>query len=130
MKTRPHVTQNTAGYQTHDDGAIAGKATTNNLPSFSSKNGPPTAANMTPSSPRNSARVGDVLLAAESHESHLRLVPTPHNKTSIMCHQCIHQIISHHLLIFQFHSCHHLLHLIMHLMHIQPLCQTFQLRSA
>ena len=55
MKTHPQVAQNTAGYQTHDDGTIAGKATTNNLPSFSSKNGPPTAANMTPSSPGNSA---------------------------------------------------------------------------
>ena len=55
MKTHPQVTQNAAGYQTYDNGAIAGKATTNNLPSFSSKNGPPTAAIMTPSSPRNSA---------------------------------------------------------------------------
>ena len=55
MKTRPQVTQNTAGYQTDDNGTIAGKANTNNLPSFSSKNGQPTAANMTPSSPRNSA---------------------------------------------------------------------------
>ena len=55
MKTRPQVTQNTAGYQTDDHGAVAGKANTNDLPSFSSKNGQPTAANMTPSSPRNSA---------------------------------------------------------------------------
>ena len=55
MKTRPQVTQNTAGYQTDDNGAIAGKANTNALPSFSSKNGQPTAANMTPSSPKNSA---------------------------------------------------------------------------
>ena len=54
-KTRPQVTQNAAGYQMYDNGTIAGKATTNNLPSFSSKNGQPTAANMTPSSPRNSA---------------------------------------------------------------------------
>ena len=71
----------------------------------------------------------DVLLAPESHESHLRLVPLPHNKTSITSHQCTHQIISHHLLIFQFRSRHHLLHLLMHLMHIQPLCQIFQLHS-
>ena len=56
MKTRPQVTQNAASYQTYDNGAVAGKATTNNLPSCSSKNGQPTAANMTPSSPRNSAR--------------------------------------------------------------------------
>ena len=55
MKTRPQVTQNTAGYQMYDNGAIAGKANTNDFPSFSSKNGQPTAANMTPSSPRNSA---------------------------------------------------------------------------
>ena len=39
----------------YDNGAIAGKANTNDLPSFSSKNGHPTAANMTPSSPRNLA---------------------------------------------------------------------------
>ena len=71
----------------------------------------------------------DVLLAPESHESHLRLVPILHNKTSITCHKYTHQIISHHLLIFQFHSCHHLLHLLMHLIHIQPLCQIFQLHS-
>ena len=54
-KKNPQVTQNAASYQTYDNGAVAGKATTNNLPSFSSKNGQPTAANMTPSSPRNSA---------------------------------------------------------------------------
>ena len=54
-KTRPQVTQNAAGYQTYDNGTIAGKANTNDLPSCSSKNGQPTAANMTPSSPRNSA---------------------------------------------------------------------------
>ena len=53
-KTRPQVAQNAAGYQTYDNGAIAGKAT-NNILSFSSKNGQPTAATMTPSSPRNSA---------------------------------------------------------------------------
>ena len=55
MKTHPQVTQNTAGYQTYDNGTAAGKANTNDLPSFSSKNGQPTAANMTPSSPRNLA---------------------------------------------------------------------------
>ena len=55
MKTHPQVTQNATGYQTCDNGAIAGKANTNDLPSFNSKNGPPTAANMTPSSPRNLA---------------------------------------------------------------------------
>ena len=55
MKTHPQVTPNAAGYHTYDNGAIAGKANTNDLPSFSSKNGQPTAANMTPSSPRNLA---------------------------------------------------------------------------
>ena len=54
-KTHPQVAQNTAGYQTDDNSAVAGKANTNALPSFSSKNGQPTAANMTPSSPKNSA---------------------------------------------------------------------------
>ena len=56
-KTRPQVTPNAAGYQTYDNSAVAGKANTNDLPSFSSKNGQPTAANMTPSSPRNLAGV-------------------------------------------------------------------------
>ena len=129
MKTHPQVTQNTADYQMYDKGAIAGKANTNDLPSFSSKNGQPTAANMTPSSPRNSA-------GAQRHPSCAREPITPQvspntsqKKTSITCRQCTHQIISHHLLIFQFRSRHHLLHLLMHLMHIQPLCKTFQLHS-
>ena len=56
-KTHPQATQNAAGYQTYNNSAIAGKANTNDLPSFSSKDGQPTAANMTPSSPRNSAGV-------------------------------------------------------------------------
>ena len=54
-KTRPQVTQNAAGYQTYNNGTIAGKVNTNDLPSFSPKDGQPTAANMTPSSPRNLA---------------------------------------------------------------------------
>ena len=54
MKTRLHATQNAAGYQMYNNGATTGKANANNLPSFSSKNGQPTAANMTPSSPKNS----------------------------------------------------------------------------
>ena len=56
-KTRPQATQNAAGYQTYNNSAIAGKANTNDFPSFSSKNSQPTAANMTPSSPRNLAGV-------------------------------------------------------------------------
>ena len=54
-KTRLQATQNAAGYQTYDSGATTGKANANHLPSFSSKNSQPTAANMTPSSPKNSA---------------------------------------------------------------------------
>ena len=54
MKTCLQATQNAAGYQTYNNGAVTGKANANNLPSFSSKNGQPTAANMTPSSPKNS----------------------------------------------------------------------------
>ena len=54
MKTRLHATQDAAGYQMYNNGATTGKANTNNPPSFSSKNGRPTAANMTPSSPKNS----------------------------------------------------------------------------
>ena len=57
MKTRLQATQNAAGYQTYDNGATTGKANANHLPSFSSKNGQPTAANMTPSSPKNSVGV-------------------------------------------------------------------------
>ena len=57
MKTHPQATPNAADYQTYNNSASAGKANTNDLPSFSSKNGQSTAANMTPSSPRNSAGV-------------------------------------------------------------------------
>ena len=48
MKTYPQATPNAAGYQTYNDSAVAGKVNNNDLPSFSSKNGQPTAANMTP----------------------------------------------------------------------------------
>ena len=54
MKTHLHATPDAAGYQMYNNGAAAGKANANNLHSFSSKNGRPTAANMTPSSPKNS----------------------------------------------------------------------------
>ena len=53
MKTCPQVTQNDAGYQTYDYGAVTGKANANHLHSFSSRNGPPTAANVTQNSPKN-----------------------------------------------------------------------------
>ena len=49
-KTHPQVTQNDAGYQTCDYGAVTGKANANHLPPFSSRNGPPTPANVTQSS--------------------------------------------------------------------------------
>ena len=129
MKTRLQATQNAAGYQTYDNGASTGKANANHLPSFSSKSGQPTAANMLQVLQRNWRGHRDILLVPESQPHH-RLVPILHNKTSIACRQCTHQTILHHLLIFQFCSRHHLLHLLMCLMHIQPLCQTFQLHSA
>ena len=56
-KTYPQATPNAAGHQTYNNSAIAGKVNNNDLPSFSSKNGQPTAANMTPSSPVNSSGV-------------------------------------------------------------------------
>ena len=57
MKMHLQVTPNAAGYQTYNNSAIAGKVNNNDLLSFSSKNGQPTAANMTPSSPVNSSGV-------------------------------------------------------------------------
>ena len=56
-KTYPQATPNAAGYQMYNDSPVAGKVNNNDLPSFSSKNGQPTAANMTPSLPVNSAGV-------------------------------------------------------------------------
>ena len=53
MKTCPQVTQNDADYQTYDYGVVTGKANANHLPPFSSRNGPPTPANMTQSSPKD-----------------------------------------------------------------------------
>ena len=53
MKTGPPATQKGAGYQTYDYGATTSKAKANNLPSFSSRNGQPTAANVPQSSPKN-----------------------------------------------------------------------------
>ena len=55
MKTRPQVTQNDADYQTYDYGAVTGKANSNHLPPFSSRNGPPSPSNMTQSSPKDPA---------------------------------------------------------------------------
>ena len=54
-KTRLQATQNATGYQTYNNGAVTGKANANHFPSFSFKSDQPTAANMTPSSPKNSA---------------------------------------------------------------------------
>ena len=70
MKTRLHATQDAAGYQMYNNGAVTGKANANNPPSFSSKNGRPTAANMTPSSPKNSG-------GAQRHPSCTREQITP-----------------------------------------------------
>ena len=69
MKTHLHTTQDTAGYQMYNNGATTGKANANNLPSFSSKNSQPTAANMTPSSPKN-------LVGAQRHPSCTRELVT------------------------------------------------------
>ena len=56
-KTQPQATPNTAGYQMYNNSTVAGKVN-NNVPlSFSSKNGQPAAASMTPSSPVNSSGV-------------------------------------------------------------------------
>ena len=55
MKTHPQATQKDASYQTYGYGSVSGKANANHLPSFSFRNGQPTAANMSPSSPKNSA---------------------------------------------------------------------------
>ena len=68
-KTRLQATQNAAGYQTYDNSATTGKANANHPP-FSSKNGQPTAANMTPSSPKN-------LVGAQRHPSCAREPITP-----------------------------------------------------
>ena len=57
MKMYPQATPNAAGYQTYNNSIVAGKVNNNDLPSFSSKNGQPTAATMTPSSPVNSSGV-------------------------------------------------------------------------
>ena len=56
-KTQPQATPNAAGYQTYNNSAVAGKVNNNAPLSFSSKNGQPTAASMTPSSPVNSSGV-------------------------------------------------------------------------
>ena len=87
MKTHLQATQNATGYQTYDNGAVTGKANANHLPSFSSKSGQPTTANMTPSSPKTQRGHRDILLVPE-RQSHHRLVSILHNKTSIACRQC------------------------------------------
>ena len=93
MKTHLHATPDAAGYQMYNNGGTAGKANANNLHSFSSKNGRPTAANMTLTSPENlvgEQRCSLLSVARRTPESkeHLRLVPIPHTKMAIMFHQC------------------------------------------
>ena len=61
-KMQPQATPNAAGYQMHNNSAVAGKVYNNAPLSFSSKNGQPTAASMTPSSPMN-------LLGVQGHPS-------------------------------------------------------------
>ena len=129
MKTHLQATQNAAGYQTYDNGAATGKPNANHLPSFSSKNGQQTAANMTPSSPKNS--VGAQRRPSCAREPITPQVSPSTSQQNFYSMPPVHpQTIMHHLLIFQSRSHHHLSHLLMHLMHSQPLCQTFQLRSA
>ena len=57
MKACLHATPDAAGHQMYQNSATTGKANTNNLHSFSSKNGQPTAANMTLNSQKNSVGV-------------------------------------------------------------------------
>ena len=58
MKTQPQATPNIADYQMYNNSTSAGKVNNNASLSFSSKNGQPAAASMTPSSPViNSSRV-------------------------------------------------------------------------
>ena len=129
MKTRLQGTQNAAGYQTYDNGAATDKANANHLPSFSSKSGQSTAANITPSSPKNLAGARRCpFCAREPITPQVSPNISQQNFYSVLP---VHpQTIMHHLLISQSRSRHHLSCLLMCLMHIQPLHQTFQLRSA
>ena len=81
MKTRLQATQDAAGYQMYNNGAATGKANANNLPSFSSKNGRPTAANMTPSSPKN-------LVGAQRRPSCTREQITPQVSPNTLQQNC------------------------------------------
>ena len=81
MKTRLHAPQDAAGYQMYNNGATTGKANANNLPSFSSKNGRPTAANMTPSSPEN-------LVGAQRHPSCTQEQITPQVSPNTLQQNC------------------------------------------
>ena len=56
MMIHLNATQDAVGYQMYNNGAATGKANANNLP-FSTKNGRQTAANLTPSSSKNSVGV-------------------------------------------------------------------------
>ena len=129
MKTCLHATQDAAGYQMYNNGARQVRLTLITLLLLAQRTADRLLQTCLQVLQRTREEPKDVLLAPES-KSHLRLVPTLRNRTAIMCCQCTPPILSHHLLISQFHSRHHLLHPLMHLMHIQPLCQTFQLHSA
>ena len=81
MKTHLHATQVAAGYQMYNNGATTGKANANNLPSFSSKNDRPTAANITPSSPKN-------LVGAQRRPSCTREQITPQVSPNTLQQNC------------------------------------------
>ena len=129
MKTRLHATPDAAGYQMYNNGAATGKANANNLPSFSSKNGRPTAANMTPSSPKNS-------VGAQRRPSCTREQNTPQVSPNTLQQNCYNVPPVHPPNPFApppYFPIPFLpppIDLLMHLMHIQPLYQTFQPRSA
>ena len=78
-KTQAQATPNTAGYQMYNNSTSAGKVNNNASLSFSSKNGQPAAASMTPSSPViNSSRV----LGCSSCAQEPRITPQVSPSTS------------------------------------------------
>ena len=120
MRTQPQATPSTVGYQVFNNSTNAGKVNNNASLSFSSKNGQSAAGSMTPSSPvNNSTGVQGRASCAQEPWITPQVSPSTSQQNS-------YNISSHHLLIFQFHFHHHLLHPLMCLMHIQLLCQIFQ----
>ena len=93
MKTRLQATQNAAGYQTYNNGAVTGKANANHPPSFSSRNSQPTAANMTPSSPRNSAALSLMTNAVTQGNSNTTTIATVLERTTTQFADALQQTI-------------------------------------